>query len=84
MVEVIHLGPNEPMPDLGDRQRWITIEASRDGQFFGTGSSWKANGEWVGYASLAEHDASFEKAMAAAQAWGEKYDVPTIWVQLTP
>lgn len=36
------------------------------------------------YASLAEDDASLEKALAAARAWAEKYSVPTIWVQLTP
>ncbi|HRD46905.1 MAG TPA: hypothetical protein PLF78_10530 [Caulobacter sp.] len=72
------------MPDLGDDERWLTVEASDDGRFFGTGGSWKADGEWVGYGSLAEDDVSFEKALEAAQAWAEKYQVPTIWVQLTP
>jgi hypothetical protein len=36
------------------------------------------------YASLAEDDISLERALAAAQAWAERYQVPTIWVQLTP
>lgn len=84
MAEVIYLPPHEQLPDLGDEQRWLIIEASGEGRFFGTGGSWKSNGEWVGYGSLAEDDVSFEKALAAAQAWAEKYRVPTIWVQLTP
>ncbi len=48
MAEVIYLPPHEQMPDLGDDQRWLTVEASRDGRFFGAGGSWKADGEWVG------------------------------------
>ncbi len=84
MAEVVYLSPNDQMPDLGDNQRWLTIEASRDGQFFGTGASWKASGEWVGYGSLVEDDVSLEAAMAAALVWAAKYDVPTIWVQLDP
>jgi hypothetical protein len=84
MAEVIYLPPHEQMPDPADKQRWLTVEASDDGRFFGTGSSWKANGEWVGYRSLAEDDVSLEKAIAAAQAWAEKYNVPTIWIQPTP
>jgi hypothetical protein len=83
MAEVVYLPPLEQMPDLGDDQRWLTVEASDDDRFFGSGGSWRANGEWVGYGSLAEDDASLEKAMAAAHAWAEKYGVPTIWVQLT-
>ncbi len=84
MADVIYLPPHEQMPELGDEKRWVTVDASDDGRFFGTGGSWKANGEWVGYGSLAEDDVSLEKALAAAQAWAEKYKVPTIWVQLTP
>ena len=84
MADVIYLPPHEQMPDAGDDQRWITIDASDDGRFFGTGGSWKASGEWVGYGSLPEDDVSLERAMAAAQAWANKYDVATIWVQLTP
>ena len=55
-----------------------------DGRFFGTGASWKASGEWVGYGSLIEDDISLERALAAAQVWALKYSVPTIWVQVTP
>lgn len=82
MAEVIYLASHETMPDLGDDQRWLTVEASDDGRFFGTGNSWKASGEWVGYGSLAEDDVSLQTAIAAAQKWAETYDVPTIWVRL--
>lgn len=84
MVEVIYLQPHEQMPDLGDDQRWLTVEAFNDCRFFGSGGSWKADGEWVGYGSLAQNDVSFEKALEAAQAWADKHQVPTIRVQLTP
>lgn len=84
MSEIIYLSPDEQMPDVGDDQPWLIVEASSDGQFFGSGGSWKANGEWVGYGSLVEDDVSLEKALAAAQQWATKYGVPTIWVQVTP
>ena len=84
MAIVVHLSPDEEMPHQGDDQRWLTIEASDDGRFFGSGGSFKANGEWVGYGSLAENDGSLEVALAAAQQWAGKYDVPTIWVQPKP
>ena len=84
MADVIDLSHDEEMPDYGDDQRWLTIKASDDGRFFGSGGSFKANGEWVGYGSLTEDDLSLESALAAAQQWAEKYDVPTIWVQLKP
>ena len=84
MANLIYLPPQEQMPDLGDDQRWLTVEASDDGRFFGTGGSWKADGEAVFYGSLAEDDVSLGKALEAAQAWAAKYRVPTIWVQLTP
>ncbi|WP_375390646.1 hypothetical protein [uncultured Sphingomonas sp.] len=82
MVAIIYLSPDEKMPDQGDDQRWLTIDASNDGRFFGSGGSFKANGEWVGYGSLAENDVSLKVALAAAQQWAAEYDVPTIWVQL--
>lgn len=84
MTEIIYLTPDELMPDVGNDQPWLIIEASNDGQFFGSGSSWKASGEWIGYLSLVEDDASLETALAAAQDWATKYGVPTIWVQVTP
>lgn len=84
MVEIVYLSPDEEMPDLGEDQRWLTIDATNDGRFFGSGGSFKDNGEWVGYGSLAEHDRSLEEALKAAQLWAARYDVPTIWVQLKP
>ena len=42
------------------------------------------SGEWIGYCSLPEDDVSIELALKAAIAWAQKYDVPTIWVQLDP
>lgn len=84
MASVIYLSPDKEMPDHGDEQRWLMVEASDDGRFFGTGASFKTSGESVGYGSLAENDCSLETALAAAQRWAAKYDVPTIWVQLTP
>ena len=84
MTEIIYLAPDEHMPDFGDDQRWLIIEASSDGQFFGSGASWKSDGDWVGYGSLIEDDVSLERALAAAEAWATRYAVPIIWVQATP
>jgi hypothetical protein len=84
MAEIVYLAAGEAMPDVGDDERWLTIEASSDGLFYGSGGSWKPSGEWVGYGSLTEDDISLEAALAAAQKWAAKYDVPTIWVQLVP
>ena len=81
MVEVVYLAEGEKMPDEGDDMRWLLIEHSGDGRFFGSGSSWKDSGEWVGYGSLSEDDVNFEAALAAAQIWAAKYRVPTIWVE---
>jgi len=83
MAEVVYLPPAEAMPDVGDRGRWLIVEAV-DGMFYGSGGSWKRTGEWVGYGSLAQDDVSLEAALAAAEKWAVKYDVPTIWVQLEP
>lgn len=84
MADVIYLSPDEDIPDYGDEMRWLRIEASDDGRFFGSGSSFKANGDWVGYGSLADDETCLEVALAAAQRWAGKYDVPTIWIQLAP
>lgn len=84
MADVIYLSCDEDMPDHGDDQRWLIIEASDDGRFFGSGGSFKADGEWVGYGSLAESDLSLESALAVAQQWADKHDFPTIWVQPKP
>lgn len=84
MAEIVYLSPDEEMPDLGENQRWLTIDASDDGRFFGSGGSFRDNGEWVGYGSLSQHDGSLEEALKAAQQWAAKYHVPTIWVQPKP
>lgn len=84
MTEIIYLSPGDQTQDFGDDQPWLTVEASNNGQFFGTGGSWKSNGEWVSYGSLVENDVSLGAALAAAQEWATKYAVPTIWVQATP
>jgi hypothetical protein len=84
MVEVVYLVPNEEMPEVGDEERWITIDANPDGRFFGSGWSRKRSGESVFYRSLADNDASLDAAIAAATEWAEKYSVPTIWVQREP
>ncbi|MGC1469503.1 MAG: hypothetical protein WA793_08985 [Sphingorhabdus sp.] len=84
MAEVIYLAEGEDHPAFAEDERWITIDASNDGKFYGTGASWKSSGEWVGYCSLCEDDASLEKALAAAQQWAAKYKVNKIWAQLKP
>lgn len=84
MTEIIYLSPGEQMPDVGDDQPWLVIEASVDCRFFGSGAAWKPSGEWVGYGSLVEDDISLETALVAAQEWATKYGVPRIWVQATP
>lgn len=84
MAEVTYLLPDQAMPDFGDNQPWLLIEASDDGRFFGAGSALKKTGEWVGYGSLVEDDISLEAALTAAQEWATKYGVPTIWVQPRP
>lgn len=71
------------MPNVGVNGRWLLVEAC-DGKFYGSGGSWKPTGEWVGYASLAKDDISLEAAMSAAEEWAAKYNVLTIWVQLSP
>jgi hypothetical protein len=84
MVELIYLSPGEQMPEVGDDQPWLTVEASDDGRFFGTGWGRKPSGEGVFYASLAENDASLEAAIAAATEWAVERGVSRIWVQTTP
>ncbi len=84
MALIIYLSPGEQMPDRGDDEPWLIVEASDDGRFFGTGAGWKPRGEWVGYASLPENDGALADALKAAEQWAAKYSVPTIWVQTTP
>jgi hypothetical protein len=84
MVELIYLPPGERMPELPDDELWLTIEASDDGRFFGSGYGRKLSGEGVFYASLAENDATLEAAIAAATEWAGERGVPRIWVQTTP
>ena len=83
MAVIIYLPPGEHMPDRGDDEPWLIVEASNDGRFFGTGSAWKPSGEWVGYGSLPENDGTLADALAAAEQWAARYTVTTIWVQTT-
>lgn len=83
MVELIYLAPGEQMPLLSERETWIVVEASDDGQFFGTGYGKKAGGEDAFYISPAENDVSLEVAIAAATRWAEQRGVSRIWVQTT-
>ena len=84
MTEIIYLKPGEETPDIGDDQSWLFIEATDDGLFYGTGYSWKGNGEGLGYCSLPEDDVSLETALAPATEWAAEHGVPIIWVQVTP
>lgn len=84
MVEIVELAAGERMPEMPDDEAWLTVEASDDGRFFGTGSGYKPTGESVFYVSLAENDVSLEAALSAAREWAEKYGVGRIWVQATP
>jgi hypothetical protein len=84
MPEIIHVEAGQPMPDFGDDELWITVEASDDGRFFGTGWSRKAAGNGVFYISLPESDGSLGAAVEAATRWAVEYHVPRIWVQAAP
>jgi hypothetical protein len=84
MAKIIYLSPSEQMPDHGDEEPWLIVEASDDGRFYGTGAAWKPSGEWVAYSSLPENDGALADAVAAAERWAAKYRVPAIWVQTAP
>ena len=78
------MAPGEQMPTLPEEEPWLTVEASDDGRFFGTGYGRKPSGEDVFYVSSVENDGSLEAAIAAAVAWAEKRAVLRVWVQTTP
>ena len=84
MIEFIYLAPGERMPDLSSCETWLTIEASDNGRFFGTGCGRNSSGEDVFYVSAAESDGSLEAAVAAATNWANERGVRCIWVQATP
>lgn len=84
MVDVVYLPPGEQMPEAPDDEPWLTVEASDDGRFFGSGWGRKSSGESVFYVSLAESDVSLEAALAAATEWAARRGVSRIWVQTTP
>jgi hypothetical protein len=83
MVKLIYLTPGERMPELPDHEPWLTVEASDDGRFFGSGYGLSQSGEGVFYVSSAESDLSLEAATAAARDWASERGVPRIWVQTT-
>ena len=84
MADVVYLKPGEQPPHFNDGELWITVEASDDGRFFGTGFGRKPSGEAVFYASIPEHDRDLATALTAAQEWAAAQAVPCIWVQTTP
>jgi hypothetical protein len=84
MAELIYLKPGERMPEPPDDEPWLTVEASHDGRFFGSGYGLSPSGEGVFYVSSAESDLNLETATAAARDWASERGVPRIWVQTTP
>jgi hypothetical protein len=84
MVDLVYMAPGEQLPTLPDEEPWLSVEASDDGRFFGTGYGRMPSGEGAFYISLAEKDGSLEKAIVAATAWAEEWGVLRIWVQTTP
>lgn len=81
MAQIVQLRSGEGVPD---EQRWLLIEASSDGLFYGTGAGELPTGEPVFYVSLAENDVSLDAALAAAKQWAAERNVPTIYVQTEP
>ncbi|QIK77990.1 hypothetical protein G7077_02755 [Sphingomonas piscis] len=84
MIQLIYLQPGERMPHLSDDEPWLTVEASADGRFLGSGYGFKPSGEGVLYVSLPESDVSIEAALAAATEWAGEQGVPHIWVRTSP
>ena len=80
MVEIIRLTDHADWPAIGEDERWIIVDSDSEGRFRGSGYSWKASGEGVGYLSLIEDDGDLDRALAAALEWATKYAVPKIWV----
>lgn len=75
MAVIIYLPPGEHMPDHGDDEPWLIVEASNDGRFFGTGSAWRPSGEWVGYGSLPENDGTGDCQIHRHYHLGSNYPV---------
>jgi hypothetical protein len=84
MVELVYLAAGKQMPELSGDEPWLTVEASDDGRFFGTGWGRTPSGDTVFYASLPHEDESLEAALAAAKQWASERGVPRIWVRITP
>jgi len=72
------------MPELPEDEPYLTVEASDDGRFFGSGWGYKPSREIVFYMSLPESDISLKAALAAATEWAGQRGVSRIWVQTTP
>lgn len=79
LARVEYLKPGEGVPD-GDGP-WLIIERSDDGRYFGTGEGRTEAGETVFYACTAQADVSLAAALAAAQEWADRRQVPIIHVQ---
>lgn len=84
VTSIIYLSPGEEMPDFPEDVPWVTVEASHDGRFFGTGAAWRPNGKEVFYISLVENDLALADAVAAAERWAVRWNVSTVWVQAAP
>lgn len=84
MIELIYLAPGERPPELLSGELWLTIEASNDGRFVGTGLGRETSGENVAYNSLVPSNLTLMAAIGAATDWANNREVPHIWVQTTP
>lgn len=84
VTAIIYLSPSEQMPEHGEDDSWLIVEASDDDRFFGTGVASRPSGEWLLYCSLPEDDSTLADALTAAERWAADHSVPTIWVQTTP
>lgn len=84
MVEIVYLEPGERPPEPPMEGPWLTVGASDDGRFYGTGCGRKPSGDEVFYVSLAESDTTLETAIVAATNWARERGVARIWVHTTP
>jgi hypothetical protein len=85
MVEVIRIERRAPWPEAKDDEPWLYVEPfDNSGKFYGSGWARKPGGEGIFYASLPEADVSLDRALAAAQEWAQKHNVPVIYLRTAP